>query len=37
MALSISSMILKEQVDKQKNEEIIKRALRSLQGKGESQ
>jgi len=37
MALSISSMILKEQVDKQKNEEIIKRALRNLQGKGESQ
>ncbi|PNR97100.1 F0F1 ATP synthase subunit B [Petrotoga sp. 9PWA.NaAc.5.4] len=35
LSLSISSMILKEQIDKQKNEEIVRRAIKSLQDKGD--
>jgi F-type H+-transporting ATPase subunit b len=35
LAVAISSMILKEQIDKRKNEEIIRRAIDSLKEKGE--
>lgn len=35
LAVAISSMILKEQIDKRKNEEIIRRAIDSLKDKGE--
>ncbi|PNR89715.1 hypothetical protein CN13_04445 [Petrotoga sp. HKA.pet.4.5] len=35
LAVTISSMILKEQIDKKKNEELIRRAINSLKDKGE--
>lgn len=36
MALSVSSMILKEKIDKKTNEEIVNRALKALNNKGDN-
>lgn len=36
MALSVSSMILKEKIDKKTNEELVNRALKALKNQGDN-